>query len=183
MAYYRCPRLCNEVLQGLLKSLKGMSAFDVGNSVSGRHRQLDSREAPDLAAGKKQSAIERYARPALTTAGIFTGTQPSIDALARRWIQIRSSFGLTVSHGGGLMVLSPRRNSRDILWHRFSRAICGSDWSKRRRARAARRSNSLLFYCFTTIRRPGPLHGRRVEPGAAVRRTDDSGADRDDGRG
>ena len=103
MAYYRCPRLCNEVLQGLLKSLKEMSAFDVGDKFQVVTVSFDSRETPDLAAGKKQSAIERYARPGTDDGWHFlTGTQPSIDSLAkadRLQIRLRCGIGAICSCG------------------------------------------------------------------------------------
>jgi protein SCO1/2 len=110
MAYYRCPRLCNEVLQGLLKSLKEMSAFDVGNQFQVVTVSFDSRETPDLAAGKKQSAIERYARPGTDDGWHFlTGTQPSIDSLSKAtgFKFVYDAESEQFAHAAGIMVLTP----------------------------------------------------------------------------
>jgi protein SCO1 len=110
MAYYRCPRLCNEVLQGLLKSLKGMSSFDVGNQFQVVTVSFDSRETPDLAAGKKQSAIERYGRPGTDDGWHFlTGSQKSIDALAAAtgFKFVYDPDSEQFAHAAGIMVLTP----------------------------------------------------------------------------
>jgi len=152
MAYYRCPRLCNEVLQGLLKSLKGMSAFDVGNQFQVVTVSFDSREAPDLAAGKKQSAIERYARPGTDDGWHFlTGTQPSIDALAKAtgFKFVYDADSEQFAHAAGIMVLSPDG--------KLSRYFYGIDFPSRdlrlglveaSAGKIGTPIDSLLLYCF-----------------------------------
>src|SRR5688500_12318980 len=78
--YYECPMLCNQVLNGLTGSLKGMS-FDAGKEFDVVAISFDAREFdnPNLAANKKTSYMERYNRPGTDKGWHFlTGTQESI---------------------------------------------------------------------------------------------------------
>ncbi len=64
LVYYECPMLCNEVLNGLTGSLKGIS-FDAGKDFDVVAISFDAREneKPDLAKNKKVSYVERYNGP------------------------------------------------------------------------------------------------------------------------
>jgi len=111
LVYYECPMLCNEVLNGLTGSLKGMSLvagkdFDVV-AVSFDARENDK---PDLAKNKKASYMERYGHPGTENGWHFlTGTQDSIDAVTKAagfnyyWDDKTSQF----AHAGGIMVTTP----------------------------------------------------------------------------
>src|SRR5262245_41508140 len=75
--YYECPMLCNEVLNGLSGSLKGIS-LDAGKDFDVVAISFDTREndKPDLAKNKKASYMERYGRPGTENGWHFlTGTQ------------------------------------------------------------------------------------------------------------
>ena len=63
LVYYECPMLCNEVLNGLTGSLKGIS-FDAGKHFDVVAISFDAREndKPDLAKNKKASYLARYER-------------------------------------------------------------------------------------------------------------------------
>src|SRR6266404_4153324 len=54
LAYYRCPMLCNQVLNGLVDGLRGIS-FDTGDRFEIIVVSMDARETPQLAAAKKAS--------------------------------------------------------------------------------------------------------------------------------
>lgn len=109
--YYECPMLCNQVLNGLTGSLKGMS-FDAGKEFDVVAISFDAREfeKADLAANKKASYMERYGRPG-TEAGwhFLTGTQPSIDAATRaagfgyKWDDRTGQF----AHASAIIVTTP----------------------------------------------------------------------------
>ena len=64
LVYYECPMLCNQVLNGLTGSLKGMS-FEAGKEYDVVAISFDAREneKPDLAKNKKASYMERYGHP------------------------------------------------------------------------------------------------------------------------
>jgi protein SCO1/2 len=82
MAYFRCPRLCTEVLNDLNKGLRGVSPFSAGKDFQVVVVSFDAREKPALAAAKKRSYVEDYGRPGADAGWHFlTGDQPAIDRL------------------------------------------------------------------------------------------------------
>src|SRR5436305_8909380 len=83
LVYYECPMLCNEVLNGLTGSLKGIS-LNAGKDFDVLAISFDAREneKPELAKNKKASYMERYGRPGTETGWHFlTATQDSIDKM------------------------------------------------------------------------------------------------------
>jgi protein SCO1/2 len=111
LVYYECPMLCNQVLNGLTGSLKGMS-LDAGKDFDVVAISFDAREndKPDLAKNKKASYIERYGRPGTEQGWHFlTGTQEAIDKVTSaagfnyKWDDKSSQF----AHAAGIMVTTP----------------------------------------------------------------------------
>ncbi|HYK43309.1 MAG TPA: SCO family protein [Thermoanaerobaculia bacterium] len=79
LAYYDCPMLCTEVLNGLLSSLKTLS-FDAGKQFEVVTVSFDPREKPADAAAKKKPYIEAYGRPDAADGWHFlTGGEGSIE--------------------------------------------------------------------------------------------------------
>ena len=81
LVYYECPMLCNEVLNGLTGSLKGIS-FNAGKEFDVVAISFDAREndKPELAKNKKESYLKRYGRENAADGFHFlTGTQDQID--------------------------------------------------------------------------------------------------------
>ena len=109
LVYYECPMLCNQVLNGLVGSLKGMS-LNVGDQFNVVTVSFDPRETPQLAAAKKDSYIKRYGR-ANAAAGwhFLTGDEDSIKRLTQAvgfryaWDAETNQF----AHASGIMVLTP----------------------------------------------------------------------------
>jgi protein SCO1 len=108
--YYECPMLCNQVLNGLTESLKGL-AFSAGEEFEVVAVSFDPRETPALAAAKKESYVRRYGRPGADAGWHFlTGDQASITRLTDavgfryRWDAATSQF----AHASAVMVLTPR---------------------------------------------------------------------------
>jgi protein SCO1/2 len=109
LAYYRCPRLCNLVLNGLLDALRAVP-FDAGEQYQVIVVSIDPRETPQLAAAKKAAHVEAYGRPG-TEAGwhFLTGEQPAIDRLAEA-VGFRYFYDADkeqFAHASGVMVLTP----------------------------------------------------------------------------
>ena len=109
--YYECPMLCNEVLNGLTGSLKGIN-LTAGKDFDVLAISFDAREndKPDLAKNKKASYVERYARPGSENGWHFlTATQNSIDKMTQAagykylWDEKTQQF----AHVGGIMVATP----------------------------------------------------------------------------
>lgn len=123
LAYYRCPKLCNVVLNGLLQTFREMS-FDVGKEFNVVTVSFDPRESPELAAAKKKGYIEKYGRAGVEGGWHFlTGEKPQIDALAEavgfryRYVEKEDLY----AHASGIMVLTPRgRVSRYFYGIRYS---------------------------------------------------------------
>jgi protein SCO1/2 len=125
--YYECPMLCNEVLNGLTGSLKGIS-LDAGKDFDVIAISFDTREneKPELAKNKKAAYIERYGRAGADKGWHFlTGSQASIDAVTRaagfsyRWDDKSQQF----AHAGGVMVVTPQG--------KMARYFYGIDYSPR----------------------------------------------------
>jgi protein SCO1/2 len=125
LVYYECPMLCNQVLNGLTGSLKGIS-FDAGKDFDVVAVSFDAREndKPGLAQNKKTSYLERYGRPGSESGWHFlTGTQESIDKLTQatgfkyKWDEPSNQF----AHGSAIMVVTPEG--------KLSRYLYGIDYS------------------------------------------------------
>jgi len=101
LAYYRCPKLCSEVLTGLLKGLddamKQDSTFVAGGPFNVITISVDPRESPGLARAKRASFMKAYGNRAEDAPG---------------W-----SF-LTASHGQGTDVIDADRKI-----HRLANAV------------------------------------------------------------
>ena len=109
--YYECPMLCNEVLNGLTGSLKGIS-LNAGKDFDVVAISFDAREndKSDLARNKKASYMERYGRPGTENGWHFlTATQDSIDKMTSaagfkyQWDEKSQQF----AHVGGVMITTP----------------------------------------------------------------------------
>src|ERR1700694_1778934 len=82
LAYYRCPRLCTAVLNGLEHSLTGIATLDIGRDFEVLTVSFDPRETPDLAAAKKEVYVQKYGRSEAAEGWHFlTGNETSIKLL------------------------------------------------------------------------------------------------------
>ena len=151
--YYECPMLCNQVLNGLTGSLKGI-AFNAGKDFDVVAISFDAREndKPDLAKNKKASYIERYGRAGSENGWHFlTGTQGSIDKVTSaagfsyKWDEKSEQF----AHAAGIMIATPDG--------RLSRYFYGIDYSPKDVKFGLMESNEnkvgnpaerLLLYCY-----------------------------------
>ena len=151
--YYECPMLCNEVLNGLTGSLKGIS-LDAGKDFDVVAISFDAREndKPDLAKNKRSAYVERYGRPGAEKGWRFlTGTQSSIDAVTKaagfgyRWDEKSEQF----AHAGGVMIVTPQG--------KMSRYFYGIDYSPRdiklgvmesAENRVGNAADQMLLYCY-----------------------------------
>lgn len=151
--YFDCPMLCNQVLNGLTGSLKGMS-FDAGREFDVIAISFDAREYdnPTLAKNKKASYVERYGR-AGTGAGwhFLTGTQASIDAVTSaagfsyEWDEKSNQF----AHAAAVMIASPEG--------KLTRYFYGIDYSPKdlkfgimesAENKVGNAAEKLLLYCY-----------------------------------
>jgi protein SCO1/2 len=109
LAYYECPMLCTEVLNGLTSAI-GVLNFSVGTEFEVVTVSFDPGETPELARGKKAAYLERYKRAGAEHGWHFlTGTQKSISALTRA-VGFRYAYNAEVdqyAHPSGIMIATP----------------------------------------------------------------------------
>ena len=153
LVYYECPMLCNEVLNGLTGSLKGVS-FEAGKDFDVVAVSFDAREndKPALAKNKKASYMERYGHPGTENGWHFlTGTQDSIDKVTKAagfnyyWDEKTDQF----AHAGGIMIATPQG--------KLSRYLYGIDYAPKdvkfglmesAENKVGNPAERLLLYCY-----------------------------------
>jgi protein SCO1/2 len=110
LAYYECPMLCTQVLNGMTASLKTLS-FDAGKDFDVVVVSIDPRDGFRMAAAKKDAYVKHYGRPQ-TAAGwhFLTGTETSIETLAGA-IGFRYAYDENLkqyAHGAAIYVATPK---------------------------------------------------------------------------
>jgi protein SCO1/2 len=110
LAYYRCPMLCTQVLNGLVQALMD-NTFDIGNQFNVVTVSFDPRETPAMAAAKKKTYVERYGRPGAAAGWHFlTGREDAIQRLTDA-VGFRYTYDAPhdqFAHASGIMVLTPK---------------------------------------------------------------------------
>jgi protein SCO1/2 len=109
LIYYKCPMLCNQVMNGLLAAMKVMK-FDAGKEYDVIFVGIDPREGPEVAAKKKESYILSYNRDGAASGWHFlTGDEDQIQQIAKA-----VGFGYTFdenmdqyAHAACIMVSTP----------------------------------------------------------------------------
>jgi protein SCO1/2 len=109
LAYYRCPMLCNMVMQATESGLKPLS-LDPGKDFEVIVASIDPTDTPERAAMKKRDIVQRYARPG-TEAGwhFLTGPPPSIERLAHAvgFQYVYDKEKDQFAHAAGIVILTP----------------------------------------------------------------------------
>lgn len=150
-AYYRCPMLCDLVLQGLTGSLKALS-FDVGKEFDVVVVSIDPKETSKLAAETEAQTLAHYNRPGTEGGWHFlTGEQQPILELTRaagfRYVYDRDRNEF--AHAAGVMILTPGG--------RISRYLYGIEYAPRdvrlalvesAGGRIGNLADQVLLYCF-----------------------------------
>lgn len=109
LIYYRCPSLCNQMLNGMLAAFR-IVKHDIGKDYDVVCISIDPRETPDLASKKKESYIKSYGRPGAANGWHFlTGTKEEIDRVAEavgyhyKYIPETDIY----AHAAGIVVCTP----------------------------------------------------------------------------
>ena len=124
LAQYRCPKLCNEVLNGLVDAVRSIPSLTVGSQFNIVVISFDPRETPAMAAAKQRAYLEAYGRPGVTGGWHFlTGPQTSIDLITKA-IGFRYVYDAPndqFAHGSGICLLTPQgRIARYFFGIRYS---------------------------------------------------------------
>jgi len=109
LVYYSCPMLCNQVLNGMMGSLRRVS-FNIGEQFEVVTVSFDSKETSQLAAAKKATYVKGYNRPGAEGGWHFlTGDEANIkrltDSVGFRYIWDEETKQF--AHASGIMVLTP----------------------------------------------------------------------------
>jgi protein SCO1/2 len=153
LVYYECPMLCNEVLNGLTGSLKGIS-FDAGKDFDVIAISFDAREneKPDLTKNKKAGYMARYGREGAENGWHFlTGTQEEIDKITQAvgFNYMFDESSNQFAHAGGIMVVTPEG--------KLSRYFYGIDYAPKdlkfgimdsAQSKIGNPAEQLYLYCF-----------------------------------
>jgi protein SCO1 len=109
VVYYSCPMLCNQILNGVLGSLRQVS-FNAGEQFEVIAISFDPRETPELAATKKQTYVKAYNRTGADAGWHFlTGDDANIKRVTDaagfhyKWDDKTNQF----AHASGIMLLTP----------------------------------------------------------------------------
>lgn len=109
LVYYECPMLCTLTLNGLTSALRSLR-FDAGEEFEVVAVSINPNDAPTLAAEKKRTYLEHYARPGREHGWHFlTGDEAAIARLAHavgfryRYLPEQKQF----AHAAGITVLTP----------------------------------------------------------------------------
>jgi protein SCO1 len=109
LAYYNCPMLCTQVLNGLDEGLKNLS-MDAGKQFNVLTISIDPSEKPPLASAKHDLYTGIYGHPGAAEGWHFlTGDEPQIRALASA-LGFRYAYDPETkqfAHASAIMILTP----------------------------------------------------------------------------
>jgi protein SCO1 len=109
LAYYECPMLCTQVLNGLVSAI-GVMNFSVGKEFDIVTVSFDPRDTPERARAKKASYLARYKRESGASGWHFlVGSQREISALTRT-VGFRYAYNEKAdqfAHATAIMVATP----------------------------------------------------------------------------
>jgi protein SCO1/2 len=123
--YFRCPLLCTQVLNGVMKTANAMN-LELGKDYLILAVSIDPHDTPDLAAEKKKNYARAYRRAGGDEGWHFlTGDEPAIGRLTRA-VGFRYRYDAAsdqYAHASGIMVLTPQGT--------LSRYLYGIDYPPR----------------------------------------------------
>lgn len=151
LAYYRCPQLCNLVLNGLFDGLKNVP-YQIGEEYEIVVVSFDARETSDIAAAKKANYLQSYGRPGADRGCHFlTGDQPQIERLAEA-VGFKFSYDAKhdrFNHPSGVIVLTPDgRVSRYLFGIRYLPRDLKLSIMEASEGRLGTLTDQLLLFCF-----------------------------------
>lgn len=123
--FYRCPMLCTQVLNALLRAVQELT-LSAGSDYEVIVFSIDARETPTLAAQKKLAYLRHVRDPAMRAGWHFlTGEREAIDRLCEA-IGYRYAYDAArdqFAHPAAAVILTPDG--------RISRYVVGLDYSPR----------------------------------------------------
>ncbi|MFB3915275.1 MAG: SCO family protein [Terriglobales bacterium] len=109
LAYYTCPMLCTEVMDGMATAFRNLT-FDIGKDYQVLTVSFDPKDTPELAATKKQYFTQQVGKAGAAEGWHFlTGDEASIKALTQA-VGFRYAWDAGSNqwaHATAIMVLTP----------------------------------------------------------------------------
>lgn len=151
LVYFRCPMLCNLVLNGQASAMKHIG-LEAGKDYEAVTISFDPNEKPDLAASKKATYIEKLGQSSAVQGWHFlTGDEQNIRALADA-VGFRYAWDENTkqwAHGSAIMVATPDgRLSRYLFGINYPSRdlrlslVDASDW------KIGTRTDQILLLCY-----------------------------------
>jgi len=109
LAYYRCPMLCNQVLNGVARTLRGVN-FQPGKDISVVVVSFDPSDTIELAAAKKAAVVDAYRRGDDGDGWHFlTGDEHTVRELADSvgFQYVYDDKTMQYAHASGIVLLTP----------------------------------------------------------------------------
>ena len=109
LAYYRCPMLCNQVLNGVARTLQAID-FEPGKDFEIVVVSFDPTDTVELAAAKKEAVVHAFDHDGSGEGWHFlTGNEKSVAAIAGS-VGFQYQYdpkSQQYAHGSGIVVLTP----------------------------------------------------------------------------
>jgi protein SCO1 len=151
LAYYRCPQLCNLVLNGLLDGLRGVP-YRPGEDYTVITISFDPRETSAIAAAKKANYVDGLSRPGAAEHWHFlTGQKGQIDRVADS-VGFRYSFDQKndrYNHPSGIVLVTPKgKISRYLFGIRYPSRDLKLGLMEASAGQVGSVVDQLLLFCF-----------------------------------
>jgi protein SCO1/2 len=152
LGYYRCPMLCNLVLNGFIEGLREVPNWTPGDNFEVVVVSVDPLETAKLAKLKKQNYVREYGRPESAGGWHFlTGSPESIAALTEAvgfrytWVEERNEY----AHAAVLVTLTPTgRVARYLYGVVFDPRTIRLTLAEASEGRSVSALDQLMLYCF-----------------------------------
>jgi protein SCO1 len=109
LAYYRCPMLCNQVLNGVARCVQGLD-FEPGQDIEIVVVSFDPTDTVDLAATKKEAVVHAFNHNADGEGWHFlVGSEKNVAAAAESvgFVYQYDEASQQYAHASGIVVLTP----------------------------------------------------------------------------
>ncbi len=151
LAYFRCPMLCGQVLNGLTQTMLDLP-LELGKDYRVVTVSFDPRETPAMAAAKRKQYLQRVGRDADADGWHFlTGDADAIQRLTDA-VGFRYSYDPVhdqFAHASGLVLLTPEgKVSRYFFDVRYSPRDLRLGLVEASHNRIGTAADQILLYCF-----------------------------------
>ncbi len=151
LVYYKCPMLCNLVMNGELRSFRQLG-LTLGKDFDAITVSFDPKETPEIASAKKRTYVDGYNRAGAEAGWRFlTGQQEQVKALADSvgfhyaWDDKTQQW----AHASGIMILTPEgRVARYLYGIEYTRTDMRLSLVEASKNKIGVRTDQMLLFCY-----------------------------------